>query len=211
MDGPIMSEVHEAAAAGDSEQILNLLNLGKYDVNQKDAEWHDRTPLHWAAIKGHAESIRVLVDYGANVDAVTDSGWTPAHFAAEIGKISALKALHKLGANVEIQDSCGDTPRDVATVYGQTECVEFLKLAEYEDRIQRERDKQEKLEREERERQDEEKRRREEELRMQRKQEAEKRAKEKGKEKGKKGGGNNGGKGRNLASVGKAILLMGGK
>ena len=48
-----MSEVHEAAAAGDSEQILNLLNLGKYDVNQKDAEWHDRTPLHWAAIKGN--------------------------------------------------------------------------------------------------------------------------------------------------------------
>ncbi|XP_033645014.1 ankyrin repeat domain-containing protein 66-like [Asterias rubens] len=200
MEGPIMSEVHEAAAAGDSEQILNLLNLGKYDVNQKDAEWHDRTPLHWAAIKGHGESIRVLVDYGANIDAVTDSGWTPAHFSAELGKIGALKTLHKLGANIEIKDCCGDTARDVAAVYGQHDCVEFLKMAAWEDVIRKEREQQEKLDLEERERQEEEKRRhREEEARKQKEQEKEKKGKDKTKEKGKK---------RKFLGAGRAVLLI---
>lgn len=47
-----MTEVHEAAAAGDSALIETLLDTGKYDVNGQDPEWHNRTPIHWAAIKG---------------------------------------------------------------------------------------------------------------------------------------------------------------
>ena len=47
-----MTEVHEAAANGDSAQIDTLMNTGRYDANAKDQEWHDRTPMHWAAIKG---------------------------------------------------------------------------------------------------------------------------------------------------------------
>ncbi len=47
-----MTEVHEAAANGDSTQIDTLMNTGRYDANAKDQEWHDRTPMHWAALKG---------------------------------------------------------------------------------------------------------------------------------------------------------------
>ena len=47
-----MTEVHEAAANGDSAQIETLMDTGRYDANAKDNEWHDRTPMHWAAIKG---------------------------------------------------------------------------------------------------------------------------------------------------------------
>ncbi|PIK47690.1 putative ankyrin repeat domain-containing protein 66 [Apostichopus japonicus] len=121
-----MTEVHEAAAAGDSTLIETLLDTGKYDVNGPDPEWHNRTPVHWAAIKGHSESIRLLVEYGATLDVVTDVGWTPAHFAAEGGKILALRALQKLEAPIDMCDIYGDTPKRVAEINGQTECAEFL-------------------------------------------------------------------------------------
>ena len=45
-------ELHEAASMGDFETMEELLASGKYDVNQKDPEWGNRTPLHWAATKG---------------------------------------------------------------------------------------------------------------------------------------------------------------
>lgn len=127
-----MTEVHEAAAAGDSALIETLLDTGKYDVNGPDPEWNNRTPLHWAAIKGHSESIRMLVEYGAKLDVITDSGWTPAHFAAEGGKILALRAMHKLEAPFDITDNFGDTPKRIAEIYGQRECLEFLEQCEIE-------------------------------------------------------------------------------
>lgn len=132
-----MTEVHEAAAAGDSALIETLLDTGKYDVNGQDPEWHNRTPIHWAAIKGHSESIRLLVEYGAKLDVVTDIGWTPAHFAAEGGKILALRALQKLEAPLDLCDIYGDTPKRTAEIYGQTECVEFLIQAEIEQKEKR--------------------------------------------------------------------------
>ena len=47
-------ELHEAAATGDSDTLEEFLQTSKLDVNMKDAEWHDKTALHWAATKGTA-------------------------------------------------------------------------------------------------------------------------------------------------------------
>lgn len=47
-----MSELHQAAAAGDLGQVETLLKLNKCNPNQKDVDWSYKTPLHWAAAGG---------------------------------------------------------------------------------------------------------------------------------------------------------------
>ncbi len=47
-------ELHEACSVGDYDTLEDYLKSGKYDVNLKDPEWRDKTPLHWAAGKGNS-------------------------------------------------------------------------------------------------------------------------------------------------------------
>ena len=45
-------EMHEAASMGDHETLEDLVTSGRFDVNMKDPEWQDKTPLHWACARG---------------------------------------------------------------------------------------------------------------------------------------------------------------
>ncbi|KAM9739195.1 ankyrin repeat domain-containing protein 66 [Dama dama] len=125
-----MTKLHQAVAAGDYNSVKKILKKGLCDPNYKDVDWNDRTPLHWAAIKGHMEVLQLLVEHGARPCLVTDVGWTPAHFAAESGHLNVLKALHALHAAVDAPDFFGDTPKRIAQIYGQKACVAFLEKAE---------------------------------------------------------------------------------
>ena len=31
------------------------------DVNTQDTDWNDRTPLHWACLKGHGDIVQLLL------------------------------------------------------------------------------------------------------------------------------------------------------
>nr|XP_012803069.2 ankyrin repeat domain-containing protein 66 [Jaculus jaculus]XP_045011601.1 ankyrin repeat domain-containing protein 66 [Jaculus jaculus]XP_045011602.1 ankyrin repeat domain-containing protein 66 [Jaculus jaculus] len=132
-----MTKLHQAVAAGDYNLVQRILKKGLCDPNHKDADWNDRTPLHWAAIKGQVEVVHLLVEYGARPCLVTDVGWTPAHFAAEAGHLSVLRALHALHAAIDAPDFFGDTPKRMALIYGQTACAAFLDEAEPECRDRR--------------------------------------------------------------------------
>ncbi|XP_020849622.1 ankyrin repeat domain-containing protein 66 [Phascolarctos cinereus] len=127
-----MTRLHQAVAIGDYNLVMRMLKKGLYNPNHKDEDWNDRTPLHWAAIKGHIEMIRLLIAYGARPCLVTDVGWTPAHFAAESGRLGVLKVLHILHAAIDAPDFFGDTPKRIAQIYGQEECMDFLEGAEVE-------------------------------------------------------------------------------
>lgn len=47
-----MTELHEAVALGKYDLAEEILQRELADPNCKDADWSDRTPLHWAAAKG---------------------------------------------------------------------------------------------------------------------------------------------------------------
>ncbi|XP_062043494.1 ankyrin repeat domain-containing protein 66 [Lepus europaeus] len=132
-----MTKLHQAVATGDYNLVKKILKKGLCDPNYKDKDWNDRTPLHWAAIKGQMEVMHILIEYGASPCLVTDVGWTPAHFAAESGHLNVLKTLHALRAAIDAPDFFGDTPRRIAQIYGQKACEAFLEKAEPECRDHR--------------------------------------------------------------------------
>ncbi|XP_064911793.1 ankyrin repeat domain-containing protein 66 isoform X1 [Columba livia] len=121
-----MTELHEAVAVGDYDLAEEILRSGRCDPNHKDVDWHDRTPLHWAAVKGQSELVKLLVDRGARHCLRSDVGWTPAHFAAESGRLGVLRTLHSLHAAMDAADLFGDTPKRIAEIYGHQDCSRFL-------------------------------------------------------------------------------------
>ncbi|XP_028981580.2 ankyrin repeat domain-containing protein 66 [Esox lucius] len=132
-----MTELHQAAAAGDFDLVKEILKKNKCNPNHKDIDWNYKTPLHWAATKGQTETVRILVEHGARACLRTDSGWTAAHFAAEAGRLGVLRLLHSLHCPVDKEDRCGDRPVRIAQVYGHIDCVRFLEKAELECRAYR--------------------------------------------------------------------------
>ncbi|CAK6966034.1 ankyrin repeat domain-containing protein 66 [Scomber scombrus] len=127
-----MSELHQAAAAGDFDRVEEILRQNRCNPNQRDLDWSYKTPLHWAAAKGHTETVRILIEHGARPCLRTEYGWTSAHFAAESGRLAVLRLLHSLHAPIDKEDRSGDKPIRIAEIYGHQDCVQFLKKAETE-------------------------------------------------------------------------------
>ncbi|XP_051469406.1 ankyrin repeat domain-containing protein 66 [Apus apus] len=129
-----MSELHAAVASGDYDLVEEILRTGRCDPNQKDVDWHDRTPLHWAAAIGQSDMVKLLVDHGARHCLRSEVGRTPAHLAAESGRLGVLRTLHSLHAAMDVPDLFGDTPKRLAEIYGHRDCSRFLEIAEVESR-----------------------------------------------------------------------------
>ena len=77
------TELHEAAATGNSIQISALLKAGA-SVSATDD--NKLTPLHLAAAEGHVEAVKLLLGVGASLDAQDVAEQTPLHLAASQGE-----------------------------------------------------------------------------------------------------------------------------
>ncbi|XP_068679362.1 ankyrin repeat domain-containing protein 66-like [Montipora capricornis] len=128
--------LHEAAANGEWQTLESMLMIHRIDVDHKDEDFGDRTALHWAASRGHAKCVKLLLEYGADPSARMVGGWTPAHCAAETGRLNVLKVLIDQQSAVLLPDNSGDMPKRVAEIYGHAACVELLQSAE-ESSVQR--------------------------------------------------------------------------
>jgi len=68
-----------------------------------------KVPLHISAEKGHDRCVRVMLDSGAEVDAINSTGLTALHLAARNGHIDVITTLLKHDANVDATDESGWT------------------------------------------------------------------------------------------------------
>jgi ankyrin repeat protein/beta-lactamase regulating signal transducer with metallopeptidase domain len=103
--------LHEAAAAGDVDQVKLLISKGA-DVNEKDKD--GRTPLHSAAWYGRKDVVAVLLAQGANINETDGSGQTPLHLAATFGGKPLSEFILAQGAQIDARDKAGNTPLHAA-------------------------------------------------------------------------------------------------
>lgn len=86
----------ESAGYGDTER--HAIHRKRADVNAREQRYGD-TALMWAAVAGHADVVRLLIEAGADVRAVDDEGVTALHLARANGHTEVAAALLAAGAN----------------------------------------------------------------------------------------------------------------
>jgi len=99
--------LHQAARAGDIEQVQKLLARWA-NVNAKD--WAGDTPLHEAAQYGRKNVAELLIKRSAYVNAKNKDNDTPLHIAACYGHKATVILLIAHGADINIKNKFGETP-----------------------------------------------------------------------------------------------------
>ena len=110
---------------GDTVKILQLLSLG-YSPIQKFTEAENGTPLHVAASEGHVLTSHILVQAGAELDAIDDEKNTPLMLACDKGRPSIVKYLLASGADLTLRGDDGMTCLHLAAQNGHLDCVHII-------------------------------------------------------------------------------------
>lgn len=94
------------------------------DPNERGAR--DDTALHLAASIGDTSDIEVLVEHGADINAIGDLGNTPLHYASLMGQSHAVEHLLLLGAKSEIRNNFMQTALDIAKLGHKEAVIQIL-------------------------------------------------------------------------------------
>ena len=72
-----------------------------YDSAEKPFDFVEegmQTALLWAALRGHHEVVKVLIEHRADVNAQDSNGWTPLRWAESKGHTQTVALLQEAGA-----------------------------------------------------------------------------------------------------------------
>jgi len=97
--------LHFAAKAGNVDSITQLLDWG-LDLNDPETGSQDRNPLHMAIEEQEENAVTLLLNRGADPNAVQQSGWRPLMQACKNGNLMICQALIKAGAKTEGKEKC---------------------------------------------------------------------------------------------------------
>eukprot|EP00899_Mesostigma_viride_P000659 jgi/Mesvir1/10594/Mv16596-RA.1 len=114
----VVAELHQA------REVLRVMS------ESRDKEGN--TPLLIAAFRGHLETARLIVENGADVNAVNKNGWTPLVAAAERGHLDIVRLLVARNADINARSKVGLVGKaalECARRGGHSEIVRFLAQA----------------------------------------------------------------------------------
>ncbi len=119
--------LHLAAAFADAATVRLLLDAGA------DAQQVAQTPMRNQAL--HAvlalskdpKVIRLLIERGADVNAIQTAGYRPLHEASAAGRTDLVQMLLDAGADRTVRCDRNKTPADYATERGHTAVATMLK------------------------------------------------------------------------------------
>ena len=119
--------LYSASSCGYADVVRSLIDRGAdlnaickdHDIDGNDVMW---TPLHVASSNGRIPIAEILLEHGANPDALDNFGRTAIHVALSPWEESTdlellLELLLDYGANMDVGDNRGWTPLHDATYY----------------------------------------------------------------------------------------------
>lgn len=95
-------------------------------IRAESRNLNDESPLMLAAIRGHLELVRQLIDRDADVN---KPGWTPLHYAVtgdQADQLAIVRLLLENHAFIDAQSPNGTTPLMMAATYGSGGAVQLL-------------------------------------------------------------------------------------
>ena len=115
-----------AVSKGHIEIVKELLNNGA-EVDKRSL---GVTPFSNAIITNPFNIPKILLEYGADVDAIIDSPWfegrTSLQIASYVGRLKNVEFLLEHNANINAVDSIKCTPLHLATLANKTKVVNLL-------------------------------------------------------------------------------------
>ncbi|XP_058115701.1 protein S-acyltransferase 24-like [Magnolia sinica] len=117
---------HVAAQYGQTAFLYHVVTRWNADPDVPDND--GRTPLHWAAYKGFADCIRLLLFLDAYRGRQDKEGCTPLHWAAIRGNLEACTVLVQAGKKEDLMvtDNTGFTPAQLASDKNHRQVAFFL-------------------------------------------------------------------------------------
>ncbi|CAF4917194.1 unnamed protein product [Rotaria sp. Silwood1] len=123
----LLRTAKEKAELNDPENQLEHEKFGLASINRMNASEH--YSLHLAVINNHLKCVEVLLQYGAEIDALTAVSaekLTSLMLACRIGSLDIVKCLVTNEARVEAHDRFKRTPLIHACMYGHAHVVSYL-------------------------------------------------------------------------------------
>lgn len=117
---------HVAAQYGQTSFLYHI--VAKWNADPDIPDGDGRSPLHWAAYKGFADCIRLLLFLDAYRGRQDKGGCTPLHWAALRGNLEACTVLVQAGKKEDLMvtDSSGFTPAQLAADKNHRQVAFFL-------------------------------------------------------------------------------------
>ncbi|XP_014295007.1 poly [ADP-ribose] polymerase tankyrase isoform X2 [Microplitis demolitor] len=118
------SALLDAAKKGNLSRVQKLLSPD--NINCRDAQGRNSTPLHLAAGYNNLEVAEYLLERGADVNAQDKGGLIPLHNASSYGHLDIAALLIKYNTVVNATDKWGFTPLHEAAQKGRTQLCALL-------------------------------------------------------------------------------------
>ncbi|WCJ29949.1 Ankyrin repeat family protein with DHHC zinc finger domain [Euphorbia peplus] len=117
---------HVAAQYGQTSFLYHIVSKWNADPDVPDND--GRCPLHWAAYKGFADCIRLLLFLDVYRGRQDKEGCTPLHWAAIKGNLEACTVLVQAGKREDlvVTDNTGLTPAQLASDKNHRQVAFFL-------------------------------------------------------------------------------------
>uniref|UniRef100_A0A3B4BD62 Uncharacterized protein n=1 Tax=Periophthalmus magnuspinnatus TaxID=409849 RepID=A0A3B4BD62_9GOBI len=107
-------------------KVSRLLMIGGANVNYRTEVLNNAPVLCVHAHLGYMEMVNLLLEFGASVDAPSESGLTPLSYAAAGGHMAIVTALCRKRAKVDHLDKNGQCALVHAALRGHMEVVKYL-------------------------------------------------------------------------------------
>uniref|UniRef100_A0A671PDE2 Protein TANC1-like n=1 Tax=Sinocyclocheilus anshuiensis TaxID=1608454 RepID=A0A671PDE2_9TELE len=107
-------------------KVSRLLMLGGANVNYRTEVLNNAPVLCVQAHLGHQETVSLLLEFGANVDVVSENSMSALCYSAAAGHLELVSLLCKRGAKVDHVDKSGQCALVHAALRGHSEVIECL-------------------------------------------------------------------------------------